>query len=674
MIPLRSTPLALSSFTLLLLAVACGDGGAPDDATASGGAGTGSAPGVGGTGIVDGGGGTTGTGSVSGAGGIAGTGSVSGTGGIAGTGSVSGSGGDTGTGAQSGTGAQVGAGGIVEGAGGEAPEVDLDPGVEFSPPAASFQTSIDVTLSAPLGGSIHYTTDGTVPTADSAVYAAPLSLTGTTQIRAIAIADGAQAGDAASAVYLAIGSAITSDIPIVVLDNYLAGPVVEEVGGIGQPAGEREYYDATFMSFPLNGDGVANLLATPEVATRAAFRVRGQSSATFEKTPYKVELRDNDESDKKFPVFGMPKQSDWVLRGPYADKSLIRDAFFYSLGTEMGMQAPKFVMAEFYLNTDNATVDESDYMGVYIFSESVKVAKQRLDLVQLSEADTQLPEITGGYLFKFEWKVEIPAEQKILCTGAAETCWADLEVADPDPLNIQQNEWLTGHINEFHTALFSTNWTDAAAGYAPYIDVASFIDQLIINELGREMDSYVRSAYFHKDRDGLITAGPLWDYNLSFGVGGFFGNRNTKGWQYIQNCSDDDELMQADLDLGADPEGTGGGTGFPPTGGLRKRVPGNNWFLRMMDDPAFVNLVKARWQALRGDLLSDAALNQRVTDLTVPLTNAAARNFQKWNTVLDTEAIGVGFITDVGPWDQQVDLLRSWMLERAAWLDTQWGQ
>jgi hypothetical protein len=94
----------------------------------------------------------------------------------------------------------------------------------------------------------------------------------------------------------------------------------------------------------------------------------------------------------------------------------------------------------------------------------------------------------------------------------------------------------------------------------------------------------------------------------------------------------------------------------------------------MMDDPAFVNLVKVRWQTLRGDLLSDASLNQRVTDLTLPLTNAAARNFQKWDTILNTESIGVGFITDVGPWDQQVDLLRSWMLERAAWLDTQWGQ
>ena len=57
---------------------------------------------------------------------------------------------------------------------------------------------------------------------------------------------------------------------------------------------------------------------------------------------------------------------------------------------------------------------------------------------------------------------------------------------------------------------------------------------MIINELSREIDSYYRSAYFHKDRDEKINAGPLWDYDLSFGVGGFFSNNQIAGWQCQQ--------------------------------------------------------------------------------------------------------------------------------------------
>jgi hypothetical protein len=45
-------------------------------------------------------------------------------------------------------------------------------------------------MSGPDGAEIHYTVDGSTPTAESPVYSEPLTLTETTIVKAIAIKDG----------------------------------------------------------------------------------------------------------------------------------------------------------------------------------------------------------------------------------------------------------------------------------------------------------------------------------------------------------------------------------------------------------------------------------------------------------------------------------------------------
>nr|WP_308440929.1 CotH kinase family protein [Micromonospora lutea] len=426
--------------------------------------------------------------------------------------------------------------------------------------------------------------------------------------------------------YVARNTSNAHDLPVILIDSY----------GAGRP-GREEYLDASTMIFEPNG-GSTSLATAPAVATRAGFRLRGQSSAMFDKTPFRLEFWDNDDDDADYPVLGMPADSDWVLRGPFSDKSLIRDAFVYDLGRQMGLPAPRYAFAEFYLNTDAGPVGSDDYMGVYMIVETIKNSKNRLDLKKLRSDDLTLPRITGGYIWKFEW---MAAEEPTLpCTGPAASCWNYLEVADPSPLQPEQRDWLRNHIQEFHNVLRAPNFADPVSGYRAYIDVGSFIDQLIINELSREMDSYIRSAYFYKDRDTKIFAGPLWDYDLSFGVGGFFQNDQTAGWQYQQ---------------------------------IRQPLA-NDWYTQLMRDPAFVNEVRLRWQTLRRGLLSDASLQSRINTLSTPLTAAAQRNFQRWPN-LSTRMVGP-FITPTSPtWQGQVQFMRDWMLRRAAWLDSTagWG-
>ncbi|WP_433533285.1 CotH kinase family protein [Micromonospora sp. CA-263727] len=504
---------------------------------------------------------------------------------------------------------------------------DLVGDITFSVPSGTFQGEVTVSLSTSVSGAqIRYTTDGRLPTAQSPLYpGAPLRLTRTTQLRAQPFVGQSASGAPGTAMYVARNTATAHDLPVILIDSY----------GAGRPG--REYFTAATMIFEPGG-GTTSLAAAPAVATRAGFRLRGQSSATFDKTPYRIEFWDNEDDDADYPVLGMPADSDWVLRGPFTDKALVREALVYDLGREMGLPAPRYRFAEFYLNTDAGPVGSDDYMGVYMIVETIKNSKNRLDLKQLRADDRTLPRITGGYIWKFEW---MAAEEPTLpCTGPAASCWNYLEVADPSPLQPEQRDWLRNHIQQFHNVLRAANFADPVTGYRAYIDVDSFIDQLIINELSREMDSYVRSAYFYKDRDTKIFAGPLWDYDLTFGVGGFFANDQTAGWQYQQ---------------------------------VRQPLA-NDWYTQLMRDPAFVNQVRLRWQALRRGLLSDASLQSRLNTLTAPLANGAQRNFQRWPN-LTAPMIGFFYTPTAPTWQGQVQYLRDWMLRRAAWLDSTagWG-
>jgi hypothetical protein len=153
--------------------------------------------------------------------------------------------------------------------------------------------------------------------------------------------------------------------------------------------------------------------------------------------------------------------------------------------------------------------ERRDHEVIYWFSETINNAKVRTNLKQLREDAMTLPAISGGYILKFD---QAAGEEPILeCTGsdpisggfggpmgADGTCWVDLEVVDPATPNAEQEAWLTTHIQTFHDSLHQTPIGD----YPAYIDVPSFVDYLIVNELTRNVDAYVRSAFYFKDRDG----------------------------------------------------------------------------------------------------------------------------------------------------------------------------
>lgn len=514
----------------------------------------------------------------------------------------------------------------------------LEGDIRFSEPSGTFTGSLAVTIETPIEGAvIRFTLDGSEPGPEAPLYdGSPVVVDTTRQIRAQAYLNEASAGRAGTALYVARTFDVTSDLPLVVLEGY----------GTGQPTDRDVYVDMAFLVYePV--DGVASLSNPPTLATRGGYHLRGQSSATFEQAPYRIELWDNASEDIDLPLLGMPPEGDWALIGPYSDRTLIRNAFTYDLGRDMGLSAPRFAFAEVYINQADRPLVAEDYQGIYMVVETIKNNQSRLDLAQLEEGDVSPEQISGGYIFKFEWAAS--EDPTLACTGSEPlgggfgfgggpggpgggdtggTCWTDLEVVDPEPLAPEQAAFLTDYIQRFHDSLHG----EAFADYSQFIDVASFVDVFIVNELTRNLDAYTRSAYYYKERDQPITAGPLWDFNLTLGMG-FGTNLEVAGWQF------------------------------------EERNVASDWFRLLGTDPEFLALVSARWQELRQTLLSEDQLNQRIDALIGPLENAAVRDFERWP--VDVVAQGIFQIPAEPTWQGQVQVMRDWLGERLAWLDSQ---
>ena len=456
------------------------------------------------------------------------------------------------------------------------------------------------------------------------MYTNTLSFTKTTQLRAQAFVNGSPTGNMGTSIYVATRVNTRHDLPVLILDAY----------GKSKPG--RTYIDAAFMLLePQNND--ISLLQEPAVATRTGMRLRGQSSAQFEKAPYRIELWDNENEDAKYPLLGMPEDGDWILLSPYPDKSLMRNALAYELGRAKGLEAPRYRFVEVYINFNDDTVTDSDYQGVYMLVERIEINSRRLDIAKLKEYHITEPDISGGYLMQFNMGV---AEEPIIRGNG----WSALEVTEPDDLTSEQLAWITDYIQKTHNAIHSSNPSDPNTGYPAYIDVDSFVDYIIHNELARQGDSYMRSTRMYKDRGGKLTAGPLWDFDLAYdcftGMGGFFGGgASIEGFQF-------QSMMGGMMGMG---------------------VP-CDWFETLMYDASFQAKVRTRWQELRRGPYSDQQLIRLVDSLAEQLKSSPQRNFNKWN-ILGTATVG-GFGTHTTQtWEQQLDILKDFLIKRAAWLD-----
>ncbi len=401
--------------------------------------------------------------------------------------------------------------------------------VSFSMPSGVFTNPFTCTMSGKGDNQvIRYTTDGSLPTGTSTLYSGSLLVDTARTFRAAVFSAAGQTGRVTSARYTFLSSDVrsfTSALPLLVIANI-------------DPARQglitaQDVKVACFTHLIAPGsNGFAALAGPGTLQARAGLSVRGSSSASNPKKPYALEFWDESNEDEDRSLLGLEEDSDWVLLGPYNyDRSFLHDTLMFELSRQMGRWAPRTRYLEAFLApTNGLNLSASDYIGLYVLVEKIKVGANRVDITKIDELDTAQPDVSGGYLFKidrkdndeFGWRTSrgLPSEPLAMIVLTS------LKAAE---LQSEQRDYLTNTVQAFEAALYSATFTNPVTGYAPHLDRPSWIDHHILNVVPKNVDGLRLSAYFYKDRLGPIGAGPIGDFDRS--LDSYDGRDNeSSGW------------------------------------------------------------------------------------------------------------------------------------------------
>ncbi len=380
---------------------------------------------------------------------------------------------------------------------------------------------------------------------------------------------------------------------------------------------------------------------------RINIEVRGSSSAGWQKKQYGLETQDENGDNLNTPLLGLPAENDWILNAPYIDKSLLRNVLTYRLARDMGRYASRTRFCELFLN--------KGYQGIYILMEKIKRDNDRVDIAALDSTDVEGIQITGGYILKIDKSGDDGfASAYRPANGLKKTIFYQYHYPADDEILPQQKEYIQNFIRSFEDCMAGENYNNPDSGYQKYIDMDSFIDYLIINELAKNVDGYRISAFLYKERDkkkkpGRLYAGPVWDFNLSYGLANYYDGEDTDDW------------ILEELSFGERIQGDGSHVPF--------------WWSKLFYDPVFSQKFKQRWQTLRADMLAIERIHQFLDACADTLDAAQQRNFTIWTGPGEPRSFADGFwpVPDIfysfSTYQDEVDYLKAWIEERILWID-----
>ncbi len=378
-----------------------------------------------------------------------------------------------------------------------------------------------------------------------------------------------------------------------------------------------------------------------EFNLNVAIELRGQPDEwTLNKASYSMELKDNLEKDTAVSLFGMGKEEDWIIHGPYADKSLIRNYLTFHLWKKTNNYGSDVQLCEVIIN--------NDYKGVFVFMESIKRDDDRVDISKLNTDENTGDDLTGGYIFKID-KASNSVDVKSWTSPIAPLNAQDdsqvitfrMEYPKPEDITTTQFNYISGFVTDFEQALASEDFTSAENGYSNYIEALSFIDYALLTEISRNVNGFRKDAYLYKDKDskgGKLVMGPPWEFNFAFGNTDYCDGGLVEGWvmDFNETCEKKDELNPF-------------------------------WWKRLMDDPGFALSFKTRWQTLRNGPFQTSKILFTIDSLATVLDAPQQRNFQKW-PILDTYIYPNNYVGTT--YQDEIDYLKTWITERMAWMDT----
>lgn len=339
-----------------------------------------------------------------------------------------------------------------------------------------------------------------------------------------------------------------------------------------------------------------------------AFNIKGRGNSTWgnPKKPYAIKF------DEKTSVMSLPQDKSWVLLANYFDATLLRNDLAFYMGNKISSLdwTPHFYPIELTLN--------GDYKGIYQVGEKVKVSKKRVNVGD------------DGFLMEIDQRALTESDARYFNVSHL-----------PRPVNIKEPEveydddnynYAKRYVFVADSVLFSDGFLDSENGYKKYIDMDSFVEWYLINEISKNADAceLYSSCYMNLKRGGKLKMGPLWDYDLGFG-----------GYPDIWNLETQARANNSE----------------------NFYLKGHGWFVQLFKDPAFVAKVKERFNYIYAN-------RQQIYDhIDANAAKIKAKIYEE-NKIWGCQTLTSASEDEVkAAYQEKVDYLKTWIETRLTWLN-----
>lgn len=367
----------------------------------------------------------------------------------------------------------------------------------------------------------------------------------------------------------------------------------------------------------------------------AKIRGRGNSSWTYPKKGFKLKF------DNKRSMLGSDyKAKDWVFISNYGDKSLLRNMIAYDISDQLSgldfTTIHEFI--DVYLN--------GEYYGIFLMCDSIETGEGRY------EFDEELKEDPAEMGYLIEIGMTDPEGVGIDCVrmGRDYNRSYGLNFPYTDDPDYDPDVYLTyigDYLDQCLAALSATDWDLICE----LIDVDSFVDYYVIQELFMNKDCFWRSVHFYKEPGGKLYAGPVWDFDQGLGnVSDLFG------------LGAYDTTPDIDIDF----EDKQYNSNKKP--GSLWIAAANTWYRRLFRNEEFKALVYQRLVECKP--IIDEVLAMTTTDGSNPNSyyslykGSMERNFERWKIMGTGVWPNTPYLVSIKTVTGQIDYVHEWIEER----------
>lgn len=350
---------------------------------------------------------------------------------------------------------------------------------------------------------------------------------------------------------------------------------------------------------------------------------RGNSSRHFDKKSYSIRIIDKDGEEKKESLLGMEAHDEWILNGPFLDRSLIRNYMAMNLAGTIMSYAPDVRFVELKVN--------GEYQGLYVLMETISKGEGRVE-IKTPYKNNNLT----SYIVELDRPLKMDAHLKLndFLYYTLRTKSQAFELAYPGANQYTEERftYVEQDFSQIMKSIYNRPINNSFDGINSLINVRAFQDYFIINELFRNTDAGYYSTFYYKDVRGLLTP-VVWDFNNAL-----------------------DNYQEAALSP----------HGFTLTRAVL--------YESLLKDPEFVDGLIHRYYSLRNTVLNEERLIEYIDDTVNYLGSSIERNDQTWGYVYDLSNYNdLNYLQplerNVSSQQEAVEQLSSYLIERGKWLD-----